>query len=588
MILKATVGIFITMNPGYAGRSELPDNLKALFRPVTMVVPDLILICENMLMSEGFNLAKILAKKMTVLYKLAKEQLSKQYHYDFGLRALKSVLVMAGMLKRAYADLDEDIVLMRALRDMNMPKFIFEDVPLFTGLINDLFPGLTAERVGYEDLKIKIIEEMENKGLRHQDEEIFYDQVNKVLQLYETMNTRHTTMVVGPTGSGKSVILSTLAASLKEYTGIPTKRDVINPKMVTLNELYGVLDPASRDWTDGLLSKTFKEMNQEQPPDKPETRWIVYDGDVDAVWVENMNSVMDDNRLLTLSNGDRIRLQKWSAMLFEVYDLQYASPATISRCGMVYVDPKNLGYYPYYERWCTIQKAKFGEAVYEAFKDLYQRYIPPAINRILDGALGEDIVEPLRFVTPQTNLNMVRQFCLLMDSMLPEDPDSNTKTETEDWEKLFIFCAIWGLGGALVSEDREKFNDFFKSNSGIIFSGPETIYDNCYDENTGQYNPWKPKVPPYEPPASKKFSAILVPTVDTLRYSWLLSQVMKMNKPCMFVGDSGTAKTVTINSYLNTLPMEKYIILNVNFSSRTTSKDCQKSIEDNIDKRSMR
>ena len=82
------------MNPGML-RTELPDNLKALFRPVTMVTPDLAIICENMLMNEGFGSAKLLAKKMTVLYKLAKEQLSKQYHYDFGLRALKSVLVAA-------------------------------------------------------------------------------------------------------------------------------------------------------------------------------------------------------------------------------------------------------------------------------------------------------------------------------------------------------------------------------------------------------------------------------------------------------------------------------------------------------------
>lgn len=157
------------MNPGYAGRSELPDNLKALFRPVTMVVPDLLLICENMLMSEGFTEAKLLAKKMTVLYKLSREQLSKQYHYDFGLRALKSVLVMAGQLKRQYNDLAEDIVLMRALRDMNMPKFVYEDVPLFKGLIKDLFPGIEASRVGYEDLNLLINEHLEKNGYKHND-----------------------------------------------------------------------------------------------------------------------------------------------------------------------------------------------------------------------------------------------------------------------------------------------------------------------------------------------------------------------------------------------------------------------------------
>ena len=80
-------------------RSELPDNLKALFRPIMMVVPNLTMICEMMLMSEGFDTARVLAKKMTTLYSLSEAQLSKQFHYD-QLRALKSVLVMAGDLKR--------------------------------------------------------------------------------------------------------------------------------------------------------------------------------------------------------------------------------------------------------------------------------------------------------------------------------------------------------------------------------------------------------------------------------------------------------------------------------------------------------
>lgn len=81
-------------------------------------------------------------------------------------------------------------------------------------------------------------------------------------------------------------------------------------------DLYGILDPVTRDWTDGLLSNIFRDINK--PTDKNERKYIVYDGDVDALWVENMNSVMDDNKLLTLANGERIRLQKHCAMLFEV------------------------------------------------------------------------------------------------------------------------------------------------------------------------------------------------------------------------------------------------------------------------------
>jgi dynein heavy chain len=134
------------MNPGYAGRTELPDNLKALFRSCAMVVPDLVLICENMLMSEGFALARELSKKFVALYMLSRELLSKQRHYDWGLRAVKSVLRQAGKLKRdpSNATIPEDPLLMRALRDFNIPKIVTDDKPIFLRLIKDLFPNATT------------------------------------------------------------------------------------------------------------------------------------------------------------------------------------------------------------------------------------------------------------------------------------------------------------------------------------------------------------------------------------------------------------------------------------------------------------
>ena len=129
------------------------------------------------------------------------------------------------------------------------------------------------------------------------------------------MITRHTTMVVGPTGSGKSTVIDIL----KKVESVTVY--YMNPKAITVDELYGQMNMTTREWKDGLLSKIFRQANEKPPAGKEELRWILYDGDVDAIWVENMNSVMDDNRLLTLINGDRIRLEKFCAMLYEVYDL---------------------------------------------------------------------------------------------------------------------------------------------------------------------------------------------------------------------------------------------------------------------------
>jgi dynein heavy chain len=173
------------MNPGYAGRTELPDNLQVCFRPVSMMVPNYALIAEIMLFAEGFGDAKTLSRKMCKLYILCSEQLSQQPHYDYGLRAVKSVLVMAGGLKRANPDISEDLVLIRALRDSNLPKFLADDIPLFFAIIKDLFPGVVVPDNDYGEFQIAMEDEITKAGL--QNVAGFH---KKVIQMFDIFNIR--------------------------------------------------------------------------------------------------------------------------------------------------------------------------------------------------------------------------------------------------------------------------------------------------------------------------------------------------------------------------------------------------------------
>lgn len=339
------------MNPGYEGRTELPDNLAVLFRPVAMMIPNYGLIAEIMLFAEGFKDASNLSKKMVQLYKLASEQLSQQKHYDFGMRAVKSVLVMAGTLKRENHNLSEDVVLIRAMRDSNIPKFLADDLPLFKALIQDLFPKVIIPEVDYGELQKQIVETIHEDKLEAKPEFI-----TKVIQLFDTFNVRFGVMIVGPTGAGKTTcykVLSEAMSTLRQKNSADIRFQKVNisslnPKSITMGELYGQEHPDTKEWTDGLASQILRENAKNETEDR---NWCVFDGPVDALWIENMNTVLDDTMALCLANGERIKLKPTMRILFEAQDLAVASPATVSRCGMVYMTPTDLGWAPYVNSW---------------------------------------------------------------------------------------------------------------------------------------------------------------------------------------------------------------------------------------------
>ena len=125
-----------------------------------------------------------------------------------------------------------------------------------------------------------------------------------------------------------------MLAKSNDKDGKKTTVHDINPKVTSTNELYGVVLLATREWKDGLLSKTLRTMGQ-VPDSNP--KWLILDGDLDANWIESMNSVMDDNKLLTLASNERITLKSSMKLIFEIRDLKFATPATVSRAGILYI-----------------------------------------------------------------------------------------------------------------------------------------------------------------------------------------------------------------------------------------------------------
>jgi len=583
--LIPTCGFFITMNPGYAGRTELPENLKALFRSCAMIRPDLKPICENMLMSEGFQSARQLAIKFVTLYQLSSELLSKQFHYDWGLRAVKSVLRVAGKLKRGEPHLDEGQILMRALRDFNTPKIPSHDTPIFLRLIADLFMGLEVAVKLDENLKQGIIRCAKETG--YQPDETF---VMKTVQFQELLDVRHSVMLLGPAGSSKTTIWKTLAGTHNlDKVKKTCVYETVNPKAVSGDELYGYMT-LSKDWKDGVLSIIMrgmaKNLSDQAFYEYQTYKWVVLDGDIDAVWIESMNTVMDDNKVLTLVSNERVPLSDAMRMVFEINSLSNATPATVSRAGILFINESDVGWRPMVESW--IQRR-------ERDSPLEKQYIPPLFDKYID-AITELMRKGFKDCTPLYLLNKVSTVMYLLEGMLQNT--TNDRLNADVMENIFLFCLIWAFGGPLIIDKggdyRRVFNEVFCSAFGQKFPKEMSCFDYFYDTERDKFLPWEEKVETFVPvpigsgPGQTPFTQLSVETCDTVRLTYLTNMLVRRGRHVMFVGAAGSGKTAIVNNYLKSLDKDTDKLLSVNITMNyfMDSMKLQQNIELSIDKRS--
>ncbi|XP_017769725.1 PREDICTED: dynein heavy chain 7, axonemal-like [Nicrophorus vespilloides] len=607
--LDPSCAVFITMNPGYAGRSELPDNLKALFRSVAMMVPDYALISEIELYSYGFLDAKPMAVKIVATYRLCSEQLSSQCHYDYGMRAVKSVLRAAGTLKLRYPNEKEDILVLRSIKDVNLAKFLVPDVPLFQGITSDLFPGVILPTPDYEILNKAVDDTCKTVNIQNTP---FL--LEKIQQLYEMIIVRHGLMLVGLPFGGKTTSYRVLADALgliEERGGMNEHRaiyTVMNPKSITMGQLYGQFDAVSHEWYDGVLAVSYRQFAMSTTTER---KWLIFDGPVDAIWIENMNTVLDDNKKLCLMSGEIIQLAPTTNLIFEPMDLEVASPATVSRCGMIYLEPLSLGWKPLLKSWLNTLPPTITDFTKNMLKGVFKRFADPLLWLIRKGGVKE--------MSPTSDSNLMRSTMNIFDCFLDDFKDEKYVEQISDLdvraqlEGVFFFSCIWGMGGTLDGESRKKFNVMFrgllekefpeevtedlgipfeiqKPEKPYIFGLPlaETIFDYRYiKESKGKWVKWSDDLENLPPiPKDIPVNQIIIPTIETVRNMALMQLFVTHEKAAMFIGPTGTGKSVyVIDFLLKKNDNNLYKPLFINFSAQTSANQTQDIIMSKLDKR---
>ncbi|MEW5299252.1 MAG: hypothetical protein WDW36_002285 [Sanguina aurantia] len=600
MKLVLTCNVFITMNPGYAGRSELPDNLKALFRDVAMMVPDYAMIAEIMLYSYGYLEARSMARKLVQTYRLCSEQLSSQDHYDYGMRAVVSVLRAAGNLKRSFGEAPEDVLMLRAINDVNLPKFLDQDVPLFNGILSDLFPGVSLPEVDYEQLRFAIIDNCLRANL--QPLESF---ISKTIQLYEMIVVRHGLMLVGLSFGMKTSSWRVLAQALSDLAArnqngeFHTKTYVLNPKSVTMGQLYGAEDAVSKEWTDGVLAVLFRNAARDTSTDR---KWVIFDGPVDAIWIENMNTVLDDNRKLCLNSGEIVAMQGLMNMVFEVQDLAVASPATVSRCGMVYVQPALLGWRPVMLSWLATLPPAVTDAQKQQMVCLFDWLVPPCLRVALT---------LVRSPLPMQDINLAVSCMRLLRAHLGEWADDaaalggmTEQQQAHRIQALFLLSLVWSVGGGSDEEGRRRFDACLRrlmaddapaelklhvSHPAVKVTAPfpegRLVYDFVFDKERSRWAPWMDGAAGKALDVEAEYTSIIVPTVDTVRYAYLLHKFVTHGVHCLFVGPTGTGKSVYVKRHLQESLPASYVHMLMTFSAQTSANITQDIIDGKLDKR---
>ena len=502
--------------------------------------------------------------------------------------------------------------------------------------MQDLFPHLDISERSTDRLVALIDEAAVEQHLRPT-----VGLTDKCLQLRDTLRVRFGVMLVGGAAGGKSSIHKTLALALNksaesaaDSATLATEVHTLNPKVFSLGQLYGQYSQLTGDWKDGIGSAICRKALEAC---KGAQQWVIFDGPVDPLWIESMNTVLDDNCMLCLPSGERMKLHAGAMrVLFETEELNSASPATVSRCGMVYVPQAALTWETLVEQVLADLPALLGldgvrgadeedaaagktlaEQLFVDLEALAQKFLPQGVLW-LQAQAAEHV--------PATVYQRIKAFRVWLGALIHSCGDWDHAAPYGPAEKaalsyVFAFAFVWSLGGNLSGGSRDAWDKFVRELFYGVANFPPgagSVYDFCCDPERNftfkvrthglvasrvallrlliarlttmplvGLQTWKEALPSFTYVAEQPVEDVFVPTADSVCLSWFLSAAQLRHDSVLFVGPSGCGKTASIKQALQReQELGRADTVCLTLSAETSSDTAQQMIEVRLEKKS--
>lgn len=257
-----------------------------------------------------------------------------------------------------------------------------------------------------------------------------------------------------------------------------------------------------------------------------------------------MNTVLDDNKKLCLTSGEIISLTPFMRIQFEVEDLSVASPATVSRCGMVFMEPTALGMSPLIQVFPNTLPDLIPLPDRERITKLLILFHAPLIR-----CIRKKCTEPSNTMDNSIIFHFARLFHTFMNEYKVTEARTPSEEElgafaTQHLSNIFLFCCVWGMGGSINAQTRPQFseevwklvNNMQASEDkdllqGLNYPKDKSWFDFCYNPEEGDWKLWRQTVPEFKIPARKTYDSIIVPTTDSIRMMFVASRLVENLRP---------------------------------------------------------